>query len=173
MHYAYRIGRYIWFFLIYSLLGAFVETLFRLITEHRLYGVHGFLHLPIFPIYGIGALLIIFVLRNRVRHIVPLFFAGALLATGLEFIAHWLIETVFHERIWDYSSSPFNIDGRISLVSSIGFGLAAVLLVYFIHPWLEKMFDRLPNRVNVIVAIVVVLGLSIDIVSSIVERLSN
>jgi len=171
MRFASRLGRYIWFFLIYSFLGAVVETLYRLITEHQLYGIHGFLHLPIFPIYGIGALLIIFLLSGRVRHIVPLFFAGALLTTALEFIAHWLIETLFNERIWDYTNTAFNIDGRVSLVSSIGFGVAAVLLVYFIHPWLDKQFNRLPNKVNVIVAAVVILGLSTDIVTSIIERL--
>ena len=173
MHLASRFGRYIWFFLIYSLLGAAVETLFRLVTEHHLYGIHGFLHLPIFPIYGIGALLIIILLKGRVRHIVPLFFIGALVATGLEFIAHWLIEIVFNEKIWDYSNTPFNIDGRVSLISSIGFGVASVLLVHFIHPWLDKQFNRLPNRINIIVAVIVVLGLSIDIVSSIIERLIN
>jgi uncharacterized membrane protein len=170
MHLVYALGRYVWFFLIYSFLGALIETLFRLVTEHHLYGIHGFLHLPIFPIYGIGALLIIFVLRNHVHHIVPLFFAGAILTTILEYIAHWLIELVFHEKIWDYSNTFLNIDGRVSLVSSIGFGLAAVALVYFIHPWLEKLFNKIPNRINVIIAIVVLLGVSTDIVVSVVER---
>ena len=173
MHPIYLVGRYVWFFLIYSFLGALVETVFRLVTEGQLYGIHGFLHLPIFPIYGIGALLIILLLRNRVRHIVPLFIAGALLATGLEFITHWLIEIIFNERIWDYSSVPFNLDGRISLVSSIGFGLAAVALVYFIHPRLEKLFDKLPNRANVVIAVVVFTVITADTVFSVIGRLTS
>lgn len=169
----YSFGRYVWYFLIYSFLGAIVETIFRLVTEHQLYGIHGFLHLPIFPIYGIGALLIIFLLEKRVRHVVPLFFAGALLTTILEFAAHWLIEVIFNERIWDYSSVPFNLDGRISLISSIGFGVAAVVLVHFIHPWLKRLFKRLPNRINIVVAVIVFTVLTTDIVASIIERLAN
>ena len=169
----YRFGRYVWYFLIYSFLGAIVETVFRLVTEHQLHGVHGFLHLPIFPIYGVGALLIIFILRNRVRHIVPLFFVGALIATALEFSAHWLIEVIFHERIWDYSHVPFNLDGRIGLLNSVGFGVAAVFLVHFIHPWLEKQFKRVPDRINIIVAIIVFVVLLTDIVWSIIERFAQ
>ena len=173
MHKLYIFGRYVWYFLIYSFLGAVVETLYRLVTEHQLYGVHGFLHLPIFPIYGIGALLIITILAKRVRHIVPLFFLGALLATVLEFAAHLLIQIIFGERIWDYSNVPFNLDGRISLYSSIGFGVAAVLLVHFIHPFLEKKFDRLPKKVNIVVAIVVIAVLLVDIITSVIARLAN
>lgn len=166
-------GRYIWYFLIYSFLGAVIETLYRLVTEHQLYGVHGFLHLPLFPIYGIGALLIIIVLGKHVRHVIPLFFLGALLATVVEFAAHFLIEVLFGERIWDYSSSPFNFQGRVSLLSSVGFGLAAVFLVHFIHPYLEKKFKRIPNHINIIIASIVIVVLLIDIISSVLERLVN
>ncbi len=176
MNIVYVTGRYIWFFLIYSLFGAIVETIFRLITEHQLYGIHGFLHIPIFPIYGIGALLVIALFQHHVRHVVPLFFAGAILTTVLEFITHLLIEIVFNERIWDYSNTPFNVDGRISLYSSIGFGVAAVALVHFIHPRLNKLFDRLPNRVNVVITVITVIVFSvllIDTILSVIERIAN
>lgn len=162
-----------WFFLIYSFVGAVVETIFRLITEHQLYGIHGFLHLPIFPIYGVGALLIVTLFKRQIKHIGLLFFAGALLTTALEFTAHLLIEVIFNERIWDYSNVPFNIDGRVSLYSSIGFGVAAVALVHFIHPRLEKMFDRLPSKVNVVVAVIVSLVLIVDITVSVIQRLAS
>ncbi|MFZ3010173.1 MAG: putative ABC transporter permease [Candidatus Microsaccharimonas sp.] len=169
----YSIGKYVLFFLIYSLLGVVVETIYRLITEQQLYGAHGFLHLPLFPIYGFGALLIILLLRTHVRHPIWLFFAGAFLATVLEFVGHWLIEVVFGDRIWDYKSLPFNLDGRISLYSSVGFGLGAVLLVHVIHPRLEKLVNRLPKRPTIIIASVVLTVLVTDFVLTVIERLGS
>ena len=173
MQTVYLIGRYVWFFLIYSFLGALAETIFRLITEHQVYGIHDFLHLPIFPIYGIGALLVITLLQKRVHNVILLFIAGALIATVLEYSAHFLIEAIFNEKIWDYTHTPFNFDGRVSLLSSIGFGVVTVLLVRVIHPRLEKLFSRLPNRVNVIIAIIVFIVIVTDVVISIIERLGN
>jgi len=169
----YTLGKYILFFVTYSLLGAFAETLFRLITEHHLYGIHGFLHLPLFPIYGFGALLIIRLLRKQVRHPVPLFILGALLCTVLEFVANWLLEVIFGNRIWDYSNVPFNFYGRISLYSSIGFGLGAILLVHFIHPALEKLVNHLPRRAVIIGATVILAVLLTDFVWTVVERLGS
>ena len=173
MQSAYVFSKYVLFFLIYSLLGAVVETLFRLVVDHRLYGIHGFLHLPLFPIYGFGALLIIFVLRHRVRHPIPLFFSGALLATTLEFIGSWLIEAIFDDRIWDYSNMPFNLYGRVSLISSIGFGLGAILLIYFVHPKVEKLINRIPKMPTVVIASGVLVVLLTDFVISVIERLNS
>lgn len=150
MRSVYAFSKYVIFFLIYSLLGAVVETLFRLVIDHQLYGIHGFLHLPLFPIYGFGAILIIKLLKPHVRHPIPLFITGALLASTLEFIGSWLIEVVFGDRIWDYGSMPFNLDGRVSLYSSIGFGLGAIVLVYFIHPRVEKLIGRLPKLPTIV-----------------------
>jgi len=173
MKITYITGKYILFFLVYSVVGALIETLVRLVTEHQLYGIHGFLHLPLFPIYGLGALLIITLLGTHVRHPVPLFFAGAFLATVLEFVGHWIIEVVFGDRIWDYKSLPFNLDGRISLYSSIGFGMAAVLLVHFIHPRVEKLVNRLPKRATIVLAAVVSVLLLTDFIYTVVERLGS
>jgi uncharacterized membrane protein len=169
----YDFGKYVLFFLVYSLLGAFIEALFRLITEHQLYGIHGFLHLPLFPIYGFGALLIIILLRAHRRHPILLFVAGAIIATVLEFVGSWIIEVIFGDRIWDYSHVPLNFEGRINLYNSIGFGLGAVILVYFIHPVLEKIVSRIPKRFTIAIATVILVVLLTDFIISAIERLGN
>jgi len=168
----YVFGRYILLFLIYSFLGGLGEMIFRLITEHQLYGIHGFLHLPIMPIYGFGALLIVAVMRGRAKHPILLFLGGALLATMLEFIANWLIEIIFHTRIWDYSHKAFSFDGRVSLDNSIGFGIAAVLLVYLIHPFVWRALQRIPKQPTIIIATLLLAIVLVDIVVSVIERLS-
>lgn len=145
-------GRYIIYFLIYSFLGAVGETIFRLFTEQQLYGIQGFLYFPIMPIYGIGAILAILLLRKYRRHPVWLFIVGTVLASLLEFIVHWLIEVTFNIRIWDYSHKPFNLDGRIALVNSLAFGLATVVLVYLIHPFISSRIQKLKRRTVIVAA---------------------
>jgi uncharacterized membrane protein len=169
----YNVAKYILYFFIYSLLGAAIETLIRLVTEHELYGIHGFLHVPVFPIFGFGALLIVILLRKQIRHPIPLFVLGALLATSLEFLAHWVIEVVFGDRIWDYSSHPFNLDGRISLYASIGFGVGAVLLVHFLHPLVEKFVGHIYKQLRIYIATILLTILCIDFVWSVAVRLNN
>lgn len=160
------IGRYVLLFVIYSFLGALAETLFRLVTEHHLYGINGFLYLPMFPIYGAGAILIILFLKPLTRNPALLFVVSALVATILEFIAHWLIELLFGVRIWDYSHKPFNLEGRVSLDTSLGFGMAAVLLVFFIHPFFDSLLRRLSKRVTIVAALLAIVVLVSDIITS-------
>lgn len=140
------LARYVLYFLIYCILGSIAETLFRWATEGHLSGVTGFLYLPLMPLYAFGAVLLI-PLSRLVRNPVAFFLVATVLATILEFIGHWLIEAIFNVRIWDYSHKPFTIDGRVSLDNSIGFGVAALALVYLIHPLVEKLVNRLPPRV--------------------------
>ena len=165
----YNFGRYILFFITYSVIGTIAETLFRLITEHQLYGVHGFLSLPIFPIYGFGALLILLIYR-RFKNPVMLFFVSIVLMVALEFFAHLLIEAIFNVRIWDYGDSPFSIHGRVRLDTAIGFGIAALLLVYVIHPKIKKLVERIPKKVSIIFAVLATTILVTNIIFSIYMR---
>lgn len=166
----YRLGRYTFYFVIYSLLGAVGETLFRLVTEQQFYGVHGFLHLPLLPIYGFGALSIILIAR-KVRSPVVLFFVGAAVATVLEFAASWLIEVIFDIRIWDYSAKVFNLQGRVSLETSLIFGLGGLLAVYGIHPFVSKYIKQIPKKLITIGMGVVWAILLTDATLSVLGRL--
>lgn len=166
------IAKYILYFIFYSALGGIAETLYRLATEHQLYGVHGFLHLPILPIYGVGALMIIVLLSPRIKHPAALFVLAALLASIVEFVAHWLIEVIFGVWIWGYENNSFNLFGRVSLISSIAFGFAALLIVYLIHPRLVAITKRLPKKVIAIAATILGGIVLVDIVISVVQRLS-
>lgn len=157
--------RYVLYFLIYCVLGSIAETLFRWATEGHLSGVTGFLYLPLMPLYAFGALLLI-PLSRLVRQPVVFFLVATIATSILEFIGHWLIEVIFNVRIWDYSHKPFNIDGRVSLDNSLAFGMGALALVYFIHPLVEKLFDRLPKEFIHVAGIVTFAVLVIDSIFS-------
>jgi uncharacterized membrane protein len=164
------VPRYILLFVIYSLIGVLVEVIFGLIVDHRINGVgYGFLFIPIMTIYGFGAAFILF-LRRYLHGPVVLFIGSILITTLLEFISHWLFQVLFGIQFWDYSNKPFNIEGRVSLDSSIGFGVAAVLLVYVIHPFVSRLLARLSRRWTIILAILAGSVLMVETVHSLVKR---
>lgn len=165
------VTRYTLYFITYSLLGALIETVFRLVTEGQLYAISGFLHLPLMPIYGFGALIIIAIYR-AVKNPLLLFLAGTVAVTILEFVAHWLIEQIFGTRIWDYSHKPFNLDGRVSLDNSLGFGLAALGLIYGIHPVVRRFVKKLPLPLASVLAFGVGGIVLLDTILSTIQRLA-
>lgn len=169
---AQTIARYIIYFFIYSAVGALMETLFRLVTEGHWYGIHGLLHIPILPIYGLGALVIIFI-HSKIKKPIYLFLVATILTSVLEFISSWIYEMLFHHKLWDYSQKHFNIDGRVSLDNSIGFGAAALLLAYELHPFVKKWIERIPAILTIVLASLIIAVIGTDVIMSIVERLNG
>ena len=56
------------------------------------------------------------------QQIVLLYFGGMIVATVLEYITAWLMETIFHASWWDYSTQPYNLQGKSArLMSNIFF----------------------------------------------------
>ena len=166
-----KISEYVLYFVIYSAVGALVETAFRFVTEGQLYGIHGILHFPILPIYGFGALLILLI-SNYVRKPIPLFIVATVLTSVLEFISSWIYEMIFGTKLWDYSEKHFNFEGRVSLDNSLGFGVVALLLVYELHPFVKKWIEKIPSVAIIILAVSIVAVLGIDLTLSFISKLA-
>ncbi|MBD7911725.1 MULTISPECIES: putative ABC transporter permease [Clostridium] len=136
-----EVSRYYLYFMFYSFLGWAWEKVFIFIIDGTL-EERGFLHIPVCTIYGVGVALILFLFSKRNYNMMTVF-GGSVLVTGLlEFITSWEMEKLFRRIWWDYSGWIFNIYGRVSLFSSIGFGVFGIMLVYWIHPFLYKVLDK-------------------------------
>lgn len=105
----------------------------------------GVLPIPILPIYGLFSLILPFFYR---KHKNPFFvlITSSIAATVFELAGAYLTEAIFHERLWTYSHWKFNyFDGRISLISSLIFGLLCVFFVIGFHPFslfLKRKFGK-------------------------------
>ena len=133
-----------WFcmLMIYSFIGWAYESALCSITGGRLVN-RGFLNGPLCPVYGFGALFVIFAL-GRVAGDLILFLSAAILTTSLEYVTSWLLETFFHAKWWDYSRYRFNLHGRVCLLGAVVFGSLSVLVLRVVHPWVSSWVDRLP-----------------------------
>jgi len=150
----------LWFFFIYSVIGWAIETVYESLHQRKLVN-RGFLNGCYCPIYGFGMLGILFTLSGLVGRPFLLFFGGMTLATVLEYFTGWLMETVFGSRWWDYSDSKFNLKGRISLFTSVSWGVLCMLFIEFIHPRIAGVVNSLdPQTGNILLIAIYAIGIT-------------
>ena len=131
-------------FIFYSFLGWVWES-FYCTTKEKKWADRGFLFGPVCPIYGscvvVTSILfgLIPALSDPSFPIWAIFIICMLGSAVAEFGTSWVLEKRFHARWWDYSEMPLNVQGRICLPVSICFGLAGVLIVKFLIPFINGM----------------------------------
>jgi len=136
-------------FIAYSTIGWCGEMLYCSVPKGHLCEKRGFLNGFLYPIYGFGALLVLYALRGGFQNPLLTFSGGFVLTSTLEYFTSWLMEKLFRMRWWDYSHYKFQINGRVCLLNSTCFPLACVALCHFVHPWLSGKIFALGTRVTV------------------------
>lgn len=152
-------------FIITSVCGWILEMIYTWI-EKRTFTNRGFLLGPYCPIYGIGALFILFSLQKYKEDIFVLFIMSMLISTILEYITSYIMEKIFKARWWDYSHVPFNINGRVCLINSILFGIGALLFLDILYPFLYYILKNIPTIIFYPVLILLLLIFITDCIVS-------
>ena len=158
--------QYMTFIIIYSFCGWVIESISKSIEERQLVN-SGFLNGPICPIYGLGAMIMIFVLGNLKDKIILLFLAAFVLLTIWEYVVGIFLEKVFKTKYWDYSDFKFNFQGRICLKNSIYWGVLGVIFIQFIHPFVSNIVNIIPTISLTYVITIIYSILVVDIAFSI------
>ncbi len=136
------INKYLLIFMVGCLAGWIYEEIFYLISDGHLYN-RGFLYGPYLPIYGYGAVLIYF-FCNRYKQKPAYVFLISFLLTGIfEYFSGFFLYKIYHIKWWDYTGLFLNLDGYICLRSLLSFALAALLLIYFAVPLIEKVIKKI------------------------------
>ncbi|MDO5714232.1 MAG: hypothetical protein Q4Q07_07360 [Tissierellia bacterium] len=132
-------------FFIYAFFGFIWETIWVSANKRKLVQ-RGFLHGPILPIYGFGAVAILSVTMPLKGHNIAIYFTGMIVATLLELVTGYVLEKLFHVRYWDYDERPFNYKGYICLRSSLFWGLLPIFLVNDVNMWIKDFLTRFPQN---------------------------
>lgn len=154
--YQYSTVQWVLFFYIYCFLGWVFESTYVSLKSHRFVN-RGFMHGPMLPIYGSGAIIVLFAVLPFKGNYVMQYFIGAFAATLLEYCTGLAMEAIFKVRYWDYSGQKFNLNGYICLSSTIAWGFFAVLLVNVIHKPIENLLFWLHPEVRSVLAVAVTL----------------
>ena len=138
------ICRYVIYFSIFSVIGYLYESLAMTIWGGK-WENRGFLFGPAIPIYGAGALFGTLLFHYIYTDYTPMsvFFISMFASAVREYVVHYLLEQIFHAYWWDYSTAPFNINGRICLPATIGFGIAGLIIIYVLNPIVIPLIEKI------------------------------
>lgn len=159
---------YILYFFVYGCIGWICETIYCSIWERKFVN-RGFLYGPICPVYGVGALFIIFLLRDVSNNIFLLFLLGAIVTSIVEYVTGFLLEALFNAKWWDYSNRKFNINGRVCLFNSILFGIMSVILLKIVHPYIKRIVIEVPNNLLYILVTMIIIIFLVDLVLTVLN----
>ncbi len=132
-------------FFVMAFIGWVWEVLLYLCTEHAFIN-RGVYRGPYLPIYGVGGLLLCFLLRRLRERPLWVFLLSAAVCSVLEYFTSWFLEALWGIRWWDYSGHVLNLNGRICLAGAVIFGLGGTALVCLLLPLYEKLYRRIPRK---------------------------
>ena len=136
-----------WSFMAYSFAGFLLEVAFARLVGGRP-DRKGLLVLPLCPVYGAGACLILALPGWVDERPWALFLMGGLAATAVEYLAALYHEKVFGVSFWSYEGLPGNVRGKVCLPFSLAWGGFSLGLVYWLHPLLAPWMARVPAPVG-------------------------
>lgn len=139
-----------------------IESLYRRRWINR-----GFLRGPYIPIYGFGGITILLCCMPFRENGFLVYFVGMLACTTLEYFVGWFMETIFHKQFWDYSMLKITYKNRISLISSLFWGLLSLFMVYILFGYVNALVALLPLNAIIIYDMVMMLTVCVDTIISI------
>lgn len=148
--YDYSFFQWLMFFYIYCFIGWCIETAFVSVKSRKFIN-RGFLRSPMLPIYGCGAIVILFASLPVKEYPVLVFICGMTATSLLEFITGWLMEHLLKMKYWDYSEDRFNIKGYVCLQCSLCWGALSLFLTYFLHDYAERLVLYMSNTTVVVI----------------------
>ena len=152
------------YFIIYSIVGFIIETIFGILTKGVLESRKSFIIGPFCSIYGLGAVIMIFALQKFKKNNYTLFFGGFLVGSIIEYVVSLIGETIFHVVWWDYSDMAFNINGRICVAFSMFWGILAIYLITHFNPKVDKFLEKFSYKQLKKAVIIIMIFLMIDMV---------
>lgn len=159
---------YVLLFFCLSFFGWLWEVVLYIFISNRFVN-RGVYYGPYLPVYGIGGLILILLLHAKRRQPFLVFLLSAAICTALEYTAATWLENKWGTRWWDYSGYFLNVDGKICLFCSIGFGLGGVLLICIFQPIFNKIYHKTTLSLRIFICIVLIIIFAADAAYSIIS----
>lgn len=164
---------YINCFWIYSIIGFLLETICYTIFKWS--GESGILYGPWTPLYGFGAVIIIlttkYVFRNfkgnKFLKLFLIFIFNFIFLSFIELVGGLLIEKLFSITWWDYSSHKYHLGKYVCLDMSLLWSLASIILIYIIKSIMDKLINKIPNFIGIIMTTIIAIDFIITIINKI------
>lgn len=140
---------YIVLFLIFSFIGFILDSIFCSIRDKKLAKSGYISYLPLCPLYGFGGLLLFSL--QRTLGFLPWYLlvaVGVVVTVIAEYVGGVYCVTFLKEKLWDYKSEKWNLDGHISAQHSFYWVIVVFLFVKFLFPVFLRLETHLSNSIN-------------------------
>lgn len=168
--YSYHLIQWLLFLYIYCFVGWMWESSYVSFCKKKWVN-RGFLHGPVLPIYGFGAIAVLLATIPVKDNLAFVFVFGMTGATILEYCTGVIMEKLFHVRYWDYSKQKLNVNGHICLTSSLAWGVFSIILIRIIHRPIEMFVLWIPYEAAETVAFLLTILLAVDFTQSFNEAM--
>lgn len=164
--YTYTWYQWLGFFYIYCFFGWIFESTYVSLKQRRFVN-RGFLRIPMLPLYGTGAVMMLWVSLPVKDNLFAVYLSGVIAATILEYITGWAMEKLFKMKYWDYSNQKFQLNGYICLSSSIAWGFLTLFLTEIIHTPIADLLLSIPPLVLILIDLVISIVFCTDTILSV------
>ena len=164
------------YFIYYAVAGWCIEVIYAAYA-HKKFINRGFLNGPVCPIYGVGAIIVVFCLTpfedfipgKPVINFILLFLASVFLTSLLELVVGWILERFFHQKWWDYTDDPLNFKGYVCVPFSLMWGGFCVLLMKLIHPFVTFLIGKIPDNTHTLIFLIFYILFGLDLLVTVAE----
>ncbi|MCD8129911.1 MAG: putative ABC transporter permease [Lachnospiraceae bacterium] len=153
-------------FFLFSFAGWLWEGVF-VGVRYGMFINRGFLHGPWLPIYGTGGLLMVTLLRDWKHRPYVVYLGSVVLCAIVEYVTGFFLETFYHQRWWDYSNFPLNLQGRICPQDTMFFGVFGMFAVYYAAPYLLGKMRR-QSHLRILVCVILTMVFTMDLMLSLI-----
>ena len=154
------------YFIIYSVIGYIIETVFGMVTKGVIESRQSFLYGPFCAIYGLGAVVMILSLKYFNKNHNTLFVGGFIVGSIVEYIVSWYGDVFLNVKWWDYSNMPLNVNGRICVFFSLFWGFLAIYLMGYANPRVDKLINKIKSKISInklkIITTIIILFMAVD-----------
>ncbi len=165
--------------MVYGFVGWCWETPYVSIKQRKVVN-RGFLNGPFIPIYAFGALFIIrseaflqlILPSNAMLQFLLVVLYASIMSSILEYVTSYVLEQAFHTKWWDYSDKKFNLNGRICLVYSIGWGFVGFSIIKWIHPVVQSLIAGISIKIGTMVLIIYCFMFIVDVILTLKDLIS-
>ncbi len=168
--FAYMLGyeKLFWIFMIGSVVGSFLETIYALVVpphqfELRVSLVAG----PFILVYGFGAVLLTLFLRKMYnQQDVLIFITSMVLGAAFEYLCSLVQQLAFGSVSWEYSDSLLNVGGRTNLMYSVFWGVLGLVWVKDLYPVVSRNLEKIPKKLGRTLTLVFTVFMVLDMAVS-------
>ena len=158
----------------------FIYTTIIEYTTPKIYNVGEYLSkygIGLFIANILGIIIISFLVSKKILTkkidctVIFVFIAIWLIATGLEYVSHFVMDKFFNVMLWDYTKDFLNVNKRINWDASRNFAIGGTFLLYTVQPLLNKKLPKIEASKKTIIAGIIGIPMLLDFIFHVILKI--